>query len=158
LVPLVGGLHIPWQSGLEDLEGNARAKAFRTAPTHRPGPVGHGESPPGMTDMTSEGSFPPVSIVTTGPASASLTGELDMAGISTVRAALAHFEGDISIDCSGLTFIDAAGLEVLIDAQSRCERRGTRLVLVNPSRCLTRLLGLTNLEARFNLSSRDEPS
>jgi anti-anti-sigma factor len=101
--------------------------------------------------MTFEGWSAPISIVRTGPTSAALIGELDMAGVSLVQAELDHFEGDISLDCSGLTFIDVAGLGSLIDAHNRCAERGTRLVLVDPSPSLARLLALTNLEARFNL-------
>jgi anti-anti-sigma factor len=106
-----------------------------------------------ILDVTLESSFDPVSIVTTGPTSAALIGELDLAGISAVRAALAGFDGDIKLDCSGLAFIDAAGLRTLIDVRTTCEKKGTRLVLVNPSRCLVRLLELANLSAQFNLSS-----
>ena len=80
-----------------------------------------------------------------------MLGELDIAGIATVEAALAGFAGDIYLDCSGLTFIDTAGLGTLIDVHRRCETKGTRSVLVNPSRCLARLIALTKLEAGFNL-------
>ena len=124
---------------------------------HRLCSIADSKSPPATTDMTVEGSFDPVSIETTGPTSAVLSGELDLAGISTVQVALARFEGDLSLDCSGLTFIDAAGLRTLIDAHSRSETKGTKLVLVHPSRCLVRLLELTNLSARFNLRFPEQP-
>ena len=82
-----------------------------------------------ITDVTLESPFVPVSIVTTGPISAALIGELDLAGISTVRAALAGFDGDILLDCSGLAFIDAAGLRTLVDAhhvREQGDKVGTR--------------------------------
>ncbi len=103
--------------------------------------------------MTLEGSFDAVSIVRTGPTSAALIGELDMAGTSAVQAVLALFDGDISLDCSALSFIDMAGLRILIDADTTCQTRGARLVLENPSRCVARLLELTDLQERFNVRS-----
>jgi anti-anti-sigma factor len=146
LVPLVGGLHIIARpSDLDDPEGPAGVTEA------------YGQLPPATTDMTVEGSFDPVSIETTGPTSAVLSGELDLAAISTVQVALARFEGDLSLDCSGLTFIDAAGLRTLVDVLSRSEAKGTRLVLVHPSRCLVRLLELTNLSARFDLRFPELP-
>ena len=109
--------------------------------------------PRAISVMTLEGSFDAVSIVRTGPTSAALIGELDMAGTSAVQDELALFDGDILLDCSGLSFIDLAGLRILIDTDSTCQTRAARLVLENPSPCLVRLLELTNLQTRFNVSS-----
>jgi anti-sigma B factor antagonist len=78
-----------------------------------------------------------------------LVGELDLEGVPAVRALLANVDGDIEIDCSGLTFIDCSGLRVLMEAQHACEAAGVRLCLVAPARCLTRLVDQVGLDGVF---------
>ena len=51
-----------------------------------------------------------------GPQRLCLTGELDMAGVPDVRVRLVAMSEDVELDCSGLTFIDASGLRVLVAA------------------------------------------
>ena len=80
-----------------------------------------------------------------------LVGELDIAGVPALRALLASVDGDIEIDCSGLTFIDCAGLRVLQETQRACETAGARLLLIAPSRCVTRLLDLFGLDGFFDV-------
>ena len=70
-----------------------------------------------------------------------------MAGVPEVRARVASMTGDVELDCSGLTFLDASGLRVLVAAHSDCEARGAMLTIVDPSRCVVRLLALTGLDA-----------
>ena len=58
-----------------------------------------------------------------------LLGELDLAGVPEVWAELAGVDGDVELDCSGLTFIDAAGLRLFVAVQrcvSRLEVRSCR--------------------------------
>ena len=76
-----------------------------------------------------------------------LAGELDLAGVAGVRERLAATDGDIELDCSELTFIDASGLSVLVAAHRLCEARGAKLTIVDPSPCVTRLLALTGLDS-----------
>jgi anti-anti-sigma factor len=76
-----------------------------------------------------------------------LIGELDVAGVPTLRKALGEMDGeDIVLDCSGLTFIDCAGLGVLIAAHHDRISAGSQLTLLAPSPCLTRLLELTGVD------------
>lgn len=86
-----------------------------------------------------------------------LTGELDMAGVPLLRAALADTKNDIVVDCSGLTFIDCAGLNGLVTAQQACEADGARLALMAPPPCLMRLLELVGLEGRLAIRDGSEP-
>jgi anti-anti-sigma factor len=86
-----------------------------------------------------------------------LVGELDIAGVPPLRALLAGVDGDIEIDCSELTFIDCAGLSVLQETQRACETAGVRLLLVRPSRCLTRLLDLFGLDGFFDVCDASSP-
>ena len=76
-----------------------------------------------------------------------LFGELDIASVCDVWARLDGREGDVELDCAGLTFIDASGLRLFVAAQAACEARGAKLTIVNPSRCVVRLLALTGLDA-----------
>lgn len=85
-----------------------------------------------------------------------LAGELDMAVEVHVWGRLAAMPGDVELDCSGLTFIDASGLRVLAAARRDCEARGAMLTIVDPSRCVVRLLTLTGMEAL--LAARPEPA
>jgi anti-sigma B factor antagonist len=77
----------------------------------------------------------------------SLVGELDLAGVALVAERLAELDGNIEVDCARLDFIDAAGLRVLLAAHGVCAARGNRLVVVNPTRRVRRVLDLTNLGA-----------
>ncbi|RPI11998.1 MAG: anti-sigma factor antagonist [Actinobacteria bacterium] len=70
-----------------------------------------------------------------------------MAGVPDVRVRLLAMSEDVELDCSGLTFIDASGLRVLVAAHCDCEARGAMLTIVDPSKCVVRLLALTGLDA-----------
>ncbi len=86
-----------------------------------------------------------------------LSGELDIATASQLDMRLESLDGDILIDCEGLTFIDASGLRPLLSAHRRCTDRDTRLILINPPLCLTRLLMLAGLGAVFHVQTGDPP-
>lgn len=71
-----------------------------------------------------------------------MVGELDLAAAPVLCAALAGCDGDIELDCSELTFIDAAGIGALLAVYKACGRRGAKLSIANPSRPLLRLADL----------------
>jgi anti-anti-sigma factor len=76
-----------------------------------------------------------------------LIGELDLAAVPALQAGLAELDGrDVVLDCSELTFIDCTGLGALVAAHHGCAGAGSRLTLVAPSGCLTRLLELTGVD------------
>jgi anti-anti-sigma factor len=74
-------------------------------------------------------------------------GELDASEVARVRACLAGVDGDVELDCSGLSFIDAAGLGLLVELDAECRARDAKLLVINPSRCVIRLLELTGLDS-----------
>jgi anti-sigma B factor antagonist len=90
-------------------------------------------------------------VIETGPSSVKLVGELDLAGVPEVRECVAGLDGDIEVDCSGLTFIDCSGLGMFVGIHNACDARGVKLVLVDPPSCMTRLLALTELDALFHV-------
>lgn len=86
-------------------------------------------------------------VVDVAPSRVAVIGELDLAGVPELEARLAACGGDVVLDCAGLTFVDAAGLGVLARTQKACEDRGVKFTLLDPPRCLTRLLSITGLDA-----------
>jgi anti-anti-sigma factor len=96
-------------------------------------------------------SLPAFAVIETGPGSAKLVGELDLAGVPEVRECLARLAGDIEVDCSGLTFINCSGLGMFVGIHHACDAKGVKLLLVDPPACMTRLLALTELDALFHL-------
>jgi len=80
------------------------------------------------------------------PTSARLSGELDLAAVAAVGRRVLEVDGDLELECSGLTFIDASGLRLLVAIHRGCEGRGGQLAIVNPARCVLRLLTLTGLD------------
>jgi anti-anti-sigma factor len=85
-------------------------------------------------------------IASSQPTSARLSGELDLAAVADVGRRLLEVDGDVELECSELTFIDAAGLRLLVAIHRRCDDRGATLAIVNPARCVVRLLALTGLD------------
>src|SRR5262245_5471451 len=81
-----------------------------------------------------------------GPGVLSLVGELDMGEVPDLRARLARLDGDVEIDCSGLSFIDSCGLQLFVDVHHACEARGGTLSIVAPSERVTRMFELTRLD------------
>jgi anti-sigma B factor antagonist len=79
-----------------------------------------------------------------------LSGELDMASVSTLEDQLAHVEGDgvtvIMLDLRGLTFIDSTGLRAFLQARKRAEANGHRLILIGASEHARKLFSLTGTE------------
>lgn len=74
-----------------------------------------------------------------------VVGDLDLHTAGRLPPALDLHPGDIEIDVSQVSFIDATGLRVLIAAHQRRASRGQRLWLVNPSDAVRRTLEATGL-------------
>jgi anti-anti-sigma factor len=85
-----------------------------------------------------------------------LHGELDLASAPLLAGALGADEEERSrphrlvVDVSELTFVDAAGLRVLLGLAED----GRTVVLRHPSRLLLRILDVTDTAVRFDLERR----
>jgi anti-sigma B factor antagonist len=90
------------------------------------------------------------------PAVVRLTGELDLAGVPLLYSALEGLDGDVELDCSGLEFIDAAGLTGLVRTHEACAARGSKLVLLHPSPAVDRLLRLVELDTVLSICRERE--
>jgi anti-anti-sigma factor len=85
-----------------------------------------------------------------GVAVVSVEGEVDLVTSEQLRGALLDAleeSGRVTVDLTGLTFIDSSGLSALVDAHRRARDAGGVLILRNPTPMLRRLLDITRLES-----------
>jgi anti-sigma B factor antagonist len=76
------------------------------------------------------------------------SGELDLATVETLRAALDDIQGagGVLLDLRGLAFIDSAGLHLLWDLHQRALRDGFQLALLAPEAPVDRAIQLCGLD------------
>jgi anti-anti-sigma factor len=74
-------------------------------------------------------------------------GELDLATVETLRAALDGIEraGRVVLDLRGLSFIDSTGLRLLVALDQHAQRGGFQLALVMPPAPANRAIELSGL-------------
>ena len=82
-----------------------------------------------------------------------LCGEFDIAMAPSVRSRLAGIRGDVELDCAAVTFMDSAGINLLVEMHHACITRGAKLTVVNAPRCVTRLLALTGVDQLVEVRS-----
>jgi anti-sigma B factor antagonist len=84
-----------------------------------------------------------------------LMGELDLASApvleARLRAADVEEHSDVALDLAQLSFVDATGLKVILNAHRRAAWRGGRVTLLNPSSDIRRLLSLTALDLTIDV-------
>jgi anti-sigma B factor antagonist len=80
-----------------------------------------------------------------------LDGEIDIATSPAIRrflmAAISGGDVHLAVGMSGVTFIDAGGIDVLVAAANRAREAGGSLSLLAPSRQVRRPLGVLRLDA-----------
>ncbi len=84
-----------------------------------------------------------------------LSGELDKGMAEIVRGRLTGIDGDVELDCAGLTFMDSAGISLLVEIYHACVERGARLTVVKAPLCVTRLSAMTGVDRLFDVRSED---
>jgi len=67
----------------------------------------------------------------------------------TLDRALADDEGHVIIDFSGINYIDSTGIGELVGYLGRFRDKRRKLILVNPSQRITRLLEVARLASLF---------
>jgi anti-sigma B factor antagonist len=85
-----------------------------------------------------------VSVTTNGP-HVVVAGEIDHTSSRALADGLAARTGDVTLDLSGVTFMDSSGLRVLLKAARSAEAAGHTLSLVAVSAPVARLLRITGL-------------
>ena len=99
-------------------------------------------------------------IVVSDPLSAAvvLDGEIDIATSPAIweslMAAINAGNVHLAVDMSGVTFIGAAGIGVLVAAANRAREAGGGLSLLAPSRQVRRLLDVFDLDAILPIAER----
>jgi anti-sigma B factor antagonist len=87
-----------------------------------------------------------------------LDGEIDIATCPAIRrflmAAISGGHVQLAVDVSGVTFIGAAGIGVLVAAANRAREAGGGLVLLTPSPQVRRLLDVFHLDAILPAAQR----
>jgi anti-anti-sigma factor len=87
-----------------------------------------------------------------------LDGEIDIATAPAIRrillAAISGGNVHLAVNMSGVTFIDAAGIGVLVAAANRARQAGGGLSLLAPSRQVRRLLDVLHLDAILPAAQR----
>lgn len=78
-------------------------------------------------------------------------GEVDASTAGRLSAAFAAYGSNIRIDCSECTFIDSAGLAVLLDQLGRAQAAGGGVAVIDPSPPVRRLLEIAGLLHAFGL-------
>ena len=88
-----------------------------------------------------------------------LDGEIDIATAPAIRrllmAAISGGNAHLAVDMSGVTFIGAAGIGVLVAAANRAREAGGGLSLLAPSRQVRRLLDTLHLDAILPAAQRN---
>jgi anti-anti-sigma factor len=77
-----------------------------------------------------------------------VAGEFDIGTQPILRQALSRAHAanaDVLLDLSDVTFVDASSLGVLMDTHRTLAEHGHTFRIVNPTRAVTRVLGLTGL-------------
>src|SRR5436190_14638862 len=87
-----------------------------------------------------------------------LDGEIDIATAPAIRrillAAVSGGNVHLAVDMSGVTFIGAAGIGVLVAAANRARQAGGSLSLLAPSPQVRRLLDVLHLDAILPAAQR----
>jgi anti-sigma B factor antagonist len=106
--------------------------------------------------MSSDGEWIPLSIKRSGKVVA-VAGELDIAAASQLADMLRTPDGHgVSVDLSGVSFMDPAGLRVLLTAKRDVEARGGQLVVLNTSWQVRRLAILSGTAEQLGVEDPAE--
>jgi anti-sigma B factor antagonist len=80
-----------------------------------------------------------------------VAGDLDMSTVPELRSCLGDLVGDITLDCSELTFIDSVGIQLFIETHQRLARSGAQLTVANLQHGCRRILELMKLDKVLTL-------
>ena len=81
-------------------------------------------------------------------------GQIDSHTSSALDEALSEMsaEGSVSVDLSGVTFVDSSGLRVIVRAHKRQLGSGGRLTIVEPSEPVVKLFAITGLTSELQIT------
>lgn len=84
-----------------------------------------------------------------------VTGDIDAHSAPELAERLDRFDGatERRVDLSNVEFMDSSGLRVLIDAHQKASNAGSRLVLVDPGKAVSRIIEVSGLSDHLNVES-----
>jgi anti-sigma B factor antagonist len=89
---------------------------------------------------------PPSLTITGTPTGVAIAGEIDGQSVPLVESALRGQTGQqVTVDLSGVDFVDSSGLRVLIEMHQRFEADGRRLTLQQISPVVSRLFDISGV-------------
>jgi anti-sigma B factor antagonist len=107
------------------------------------------EPPPRTGPSTNDGPAPALSIHVheeNGVSTVALRGELDLWETETVQKAVAAISnGDVALDLSDLTFLDAAGVSAILAARRIVTERGSRFTIMGAKSLVRTVFEVTDL-------------
>ena len=90
-----------------------------------------------------------------------VTGELDVATAAAlegaVDGALDGQDGELSLDFSGLRFMDSTGAQAVVHAHDKAVSLETRLVILSPAPVVRRVLELMGLDGLMDIRDSAQP-
>jgi anti-anti-sigma factor len=90
------------------------------------------------------------------PTIVTLVGDLDLATVSTLRAALSRLDGaDLIVDCAELQFLDSTGISLFVELGNEREHVGRTMVLRNVTGIPRRTLEICGLLETFTAADGD---
>lgn len=108
-----------------------------------------------MTDSTDETTVHVIDSPTEGSARVIVTGELDMFSCSTLRNSLAALDAAgrsrIAVDFAAVTFIDSAGIGVLVGALRKAKERGATITVEDCRPPIRKVFEITHLAQAFDV-------
>ena len=103
-------------------------------------------------------------ITTSGSATKVLevTGEVDLSTADQLAEAIdGAAEGAVElvkVDLAGVSFMDSAGLRVLVSGMKQADTKGTKLVVASPQPQVRKVFELTGLDEVLGLADSDGPA
>lgn len=91
-------------------------------------------------------------VISSSDQSVTASGEIDAHTAPTLAKAIDAAGTDVTLDLSGVEFVDSSGLRVLIDAHQRLGDAGGSLTLVAPSEPVRRLLEISGVDGYLNVA------
>ena len=83
-----------------------------------------------------------------------LEGQIINGDTETLRSAVQAVSGDVILELSNVTIVDAHGLGVLLQLREQALARGLRFELMNVGQSLNRILEITRLNTVFDIQPR----
>lgn len=91
-----------------------------------------------------------------------VAGELDIASAPELLGRIEQFElpqpHTLALDLAEVSFMDVAGMRVLLEIAQRAKTRKARFVIHNPRRCASRVFGLTAVDQQLEIVFDELPA